>query len=1189
MNGSTFGSNGEAFNESGAIVSGAESGKWNNWAYGAGGSYGGWGGNGSSNGPPPAQANSPYGVLENPQHLGSGGGAWVNAYPGGNGGGRVTITAGAFTNNGIIRANGIGHGDIPIASAGGSGGGILMNVGSFSGTGIIESNGGKAYDEGGGNGGGGGSGGRIAVYYNSISFPQDNIKANGRSGYNSGAAGTIYLKDNAQTNGDLIVDNNSISSDRDTPLSTELTILKRIDIKNLGRLSLQSNYSFIGQNIALNNGTLISNDQFQLLSGILSGNGTVQGNLINGAQIAPGLSPGTLTINGNYTQLPSGVFNIEIGGYTAETDYDQVIINGDAVIDGELNVSLINNFEPIFGDEFDIIKFNSGTGHFSEVNGWEAYGVTYGTDKITLVKATLPDSPITTAPKMIVSVPYPKSVTVPITVTNFNDVGAVSLKLQYNPAILTFSGFAEAALPDIQAMIPYAGLVTISWIGSPSLPGIYLPDESILLNLTFTMNNAGTSLLTWIDDDQGMGCEYMNATTQEPYEDLPYSEFYINGYVSGLAISLAVTNPCCPSLNNGSIDATVTGGSGSYTYAWSNGPDTEDISGLTQGTYTLTITDGLGATVSASATLVNPSAPPAEVGGPVPVTSNVECESSAVPPTLPVVKDACGNVLSPSAPVIGGTFSTSNCEGTITYTYTYTDCMNLTFVWTYTYTVDDITPPTITCPSDVIAYTNSGCSATGVVLGTPIINDNCGTPIVENNHPSTTYPQGITIVTWTVTDCSGLTATCDQSVTVSGANASGTFNYYNTAQTKLNNIEIELHQGGIKVYPVSGEVITDNFGYYSFSNVCCGTYDVVIVTDNATGGINSTDAAQVNYWAVNHSNIETVRFLAGDVNGDHSVLSGDAGHIQQYFITQGNPNPAFNSDWSFWKTGELINSNPGPSGYPTITVPAGAASVSQNFYGLVTGDFNRSYVPGSFKSGSENLVLTYGDLIEAGLGSEFELPLYAAGDMEVGAVSLILEFPSDLMEINGVFLSNDPDNSVPYLVYGDEIRIGWNSLTPLLLKEGEPMITILLKVNEPSGEEGIKFKLAADPLNELADGSFEVISDAVLRVDIIKTTATGLEETTLNDRLILSNRPNPFKETTTFDYSLPVDGKVTLEIYDIVGNKVKILVNETQSAGDYQLKMEQNELQPGVYTVTIRVENSENLLKQTIKIIKKNN
>ncbi|KIQ19111.1 hypothetical protein RT99_15315, partial [Flavobacterium sp. MEB061] len=65
-----------------------------------------------------------------------------------------------------------------------------------------------------------------------------------------------------------------------------------------------------------------------------------------------------------------------------------------------------------------------------------------------------------------------------------------------------------------------------------------------------------------------------------------------------------------------------------------------------------------------------------------------------------------------------------------------------------------------------VADANS-CAATGVVLGTPTTTDNCtGTITVTNNAPSS-FPIGITTVTWTAKDASGNTQTCTQTVTVS--------------------------------------------------------------------------------------------------------------------------------------------------------------------------------------------------------------------------------------------------------------------------------------------------------------------------------------------------------------------------------------------------------------------------------------
>ncbi|HLN20671.1 MAG TPA: gliding motility-associated C-terminal domain-containing protein [Bacteroidales bacterium] len=60
-----------------------------------------------------------------------------------------------------------------------------------------------------------------------------------------------------------------------------------------------------------------------------------------------------------------------------------------------------------------------------------------------------------------------------------------------------------------------------------------------------------------------------------------------------IVLQLSPTNITCvaPGLNNGRADLTVSGGTGPYTFQWSNGATTEDISGLTGGTYSVMVRD----------------------------------------------------------------------------------------------------------------------------------------------------------------------------------------------------------------------------------------------------------------------------------------------------------------------------------------------------------------------------------------------------------------------------------------------------------------------------------------------------------------------------------------------------------------------------------------------------------------------
>ena len=131
-------------------------------------------------------------------------------------------------------------------------------------------------------------------------------------------------------------------------------------------------------------------DTFNITSGEnFSGTGTIESNLTNAGTVSPGASPGTITVDGDFTQESSGTLSMELGGTTPNTEYDQLIVTGAASLAGTLDVSRINDFSPSSGQSFSVLTYNSHIGTFDTLNlpdldpglAWE---VTYGSTAVTL-------------------------------------------------------------------------------------------------------------------------------------------------------------------------------------------------------------------------------------------------------------------------------------------------------------------------------------------------------------------------------------------------------------------------------------------------------------------------------------------------------------------------------------------------------------------------------------------------------------------------------------------------------------------------------------------------------------------------------------------------------------------------------------------------------------------------------------
>ena len=85
------------------------------------------------------------------------------------------------------------------------------------------------------------------------------------------------------------------------------------------------------------------------------------------------------------------------------------------------------------------------------------------------------------------------------------------------------------------------------------------------------------------------------------------------------------------------------------------------------------------------------------------------------------------------------------------------------------------------------------------------------------------------------------------------------------------------------------------------------------------------------------------------------------------------------------------------------------------------------------------------------------------------------------------------------------------------------------------------------------------------------------------ERYLLSqNYPNPFNPVTTIDYSLPENARVQLEVYNLLGQQVNVLVDKYQQAGRYTVRWNASDLSSGVYFYRIKTPGFTEVRKMTL-------
>ena len=123
-------------------------------------------------------------------------------------------------------------------------------------------------------------------------------------------------------------------------------------------------------------GTLVAADQ-PISTALGTGNVFLDPGTLRTTSATTGV-PVQINVGGNYTQAAGGTLALGIGGLQGE-QYDHVQVGGNASLNGTLVVSSLNNFHPVAGDAFEVLRTNgTRSGNFSLLND-SNFNITPGT------------------------------------------------------------------------------------------------------------------------------------------------------------------------------------------------------------------------------------------------------------------------------------------------------------------------------------------------------------------------------------------------------------------------------------------------------------------------------------------------------------------------------------------------------------------------------------------------------------------------------------------------------------------------------------------------------------------------------------------------------------------------------------------------------------------------------------------
>ncbi|HRZ76976.1 MAG TPA: dockerin type I domain-containing protein, partial [Bacteroidales bacterium] len=415
------------------------------------------------------------------------------------------------------------------------------------------------------------------------------------------------------------------------------------------------------------------------------------------------------------------------------------------------------------------------------------------------------------------------------------------------------------------------------------------------------------------------------------------------------------------------------------------------------------------------------------------------------------------------------------------------------------------------------------------------------TPTTGLSNPGILNPQAAPIATQTYTleaiGANGCSSTDNVRILVLQVHdLTGRLYYDNSMATGIANAEVYLSQSG---HGIIDTAYTGNDGGYSF-RAPVGIYSLSTGITKPWGGVNATDALVVARHAVFLTQLQGLRFDAGDVNLNDAVNATDALQIMRRFVGYIS---TFNAEDWLNDMGGTFHLN---------------GDMTRNIKAICAGDVDGTYVPGKNAANHVRLEVAEGAVLAT--GPTVEVPVFLKHGGVIGAISLEIILPEGIRQVTG--LSSELEGMI-YLQQGRVLRIAWQETGGRYLEDDYLLFSLecSLEASVASGSY-----LSLGQANEFADADALVLTDIKLYTQPILGAKDG--------PMLGKNFPDPFQGITHIPFHLPTEAQIVLELHDVLGRPVATLAEGQYAPGNHLVDFDGSHYPSGMYYYTLKVSGS---------------